>query len=65
MVYDTDKFIWPVQCRQVWTLSMLYNNLESHESWLEAAKSGAAFLERYGRNEKEIGIFRLTGVADL
>lgn len=57
-VYDKDKFIW-LQCRQVWTLSMLYNNLESHTGWLDAAVAGAGFLERYGRNEKGDWYFSL------
>ena len=57
-VYDKDKFIW-LQCRQVWTLSMLYNNLESHTSWLDAAIAGAAFLERHGRNKNGDWYFSL------
>ncbi len=47
-VYDTDKFIW-LQARQVWTFSMLYNQLEQRASWLELAQLGAGFLEQYGR----------------
>src|SRR5690606_7338564 len=48
-VYDTDKFLW-LQCRQVWTLSMLYNDVQNRETWLNTAVAGAAFLERHGRN---------------
>ncbi|MGB7248425.1 MAG: AGE family epimerase/isomerase [Phormidesmis sp.] len=49
-IYDTDKFIW-LQARQVWTFSMLYNQLEKRESWLTVAKGGADFLARHGRDE--------------
>ncbi|GAB4527606.1 MAG: AGE family epimerase/isomerase [Pleurocapsa sp.] len=48
-VYDTDKFIW-LQNRQVWTFSMLYNQVEKREQWLEIAKIGADFLTKYGRD---------------
>lgn len=50
-VYDTDKFIW-LQAREVWMLSHLYNNVEKRQDWLVTALSGAAFLERYGRDNK-------------
>jgi N-acylglucosamine 2-epimerase len=48
-IYDTDKFIW-LQNRQVWTFSMLYNQVEKREQWLEIAKIGADFLAKYGRD---------------
>lgn len=48
-VYDTDKFVW-LQNRQVWTFSMLFNQLEPRESWLAIAKSGADFLAQHGRD---------------
>lgn len=38
-VYDTDKFVW-LQARQVWLFSMLYNQVEKKEEWLEIAKRG-------------------------
>lgn len=47
-VFDSDKFVW-MQARQVWTFSMLHNRLERRQSWLDIARHGAAFLERYGR----------------
>ncbi|OHB54317.1 MAG: N-acylglucosamine 2-epimerase [Planctomycetes bacterium GWF2_50_10] len=46
-IYDTDKFIW-LQCRQVWTFSMLYNKFEKRDEWLNIAKHGADFLKKYG-----------------
>ncbi len=50
-VYDTDKFIW-LQCRQVWTFSMLYNQLEARQEWLDLALQGARFLEAHGRDSE-------------
>lgn len=48
-VYDTDKFIW-LQCREVWTFSMLYNEIRTEKEWLDAALLGAEFLLKHGRN---------------
>ena len=48
-VFDTDKFIW-LQARQVWLFSMLYNNVERREEWLDCAIHGAEFLKKYGHN---------------
>ncbi|MFH7026282.1 MAG: AGE family epimerase/isomerase [Heteroscytonema crispum UTEX LB 1556] len=53
-VYDTDKFIW-LQNRQVWTFSMLCNQLEKtvpekREEWLKVAENGANFLAQHGRD---------------
>jgi N-acylglucosamine 2-epimerase len=58
-VYDTDKFIW-LQCRQVWTFSMLYNQLEPRTEWLELALQGASFLEANGRDAEGSWYFSLT-----
>lgn len=57
-VYDTDKFMW-LQCRQVWTLSMLYNAM-GEQSWLDAARQGAEFLKKNGRDEQQDWYFSLT-----
>lgn len=48
-VYETDKFIW-LQNRQVWTFSMLYNQLSPDSDWLEVARLGAEFLANKGRD---------------
>lgn len=48
-VFDTDKFIW-LQARQVWTFSMLYNQLEKKQEWLDCAIHGAEFLKKHGRD---------------
>jgi len=58
-VYDSDKFVW-LQARQVWTFSMLYNELEKRESWLQLARHGVEFLNRYGSDEKGNWYFSLT-----
>jgi len=58
-VYDTDKFIW-LQCRQVWTFSMLYNQLEPRQEWLDLALQGAAFLITNGRDSEGNWYFSLT-----
>lgn len=49
-VYDTDKFVW-LQCRQVWTFSMLYNQVEKKQEWLDIAVKGATFLKKHGRDK--------------
>ncbi|PSB23610.1 AGE family epimerase/isomerase [Stenomitos frigidus] len=48
-VYDTDKFIW-LQNRQVWLFSMLCNQFEKRENWLNIAANGANFLAKHGRD---------------
>ncbi|WP_414528254.1 AGE family epimerase/isomerase [Nodularia chucula] len=58
-VYDTDKFIW-LQNRQVWTFSMLYNQLEKRTDWLKIAQNGADFLAQYGRDTDGNWYFALT-----
>ncbi|MGC1306476.1 MAG: AGE family epimerase/isomerase [Phormidesmis sp.] len=61
-VYDTDKFIW-LQNRQVWTFSMLCNQLGDRTghraSWLAVAKGGADFLAQHGRDRKGNWYFSL------
>ena len=58
-VYDTDKFVW-LQARQVWTFSMLCNQLEQRDSWLGMARHGAEFLARCGRDASGDWFFSLT-----
>ncbi|SOD92131.1 AGE family epimerase/isomerase [Spirosoma fluviale] len=58
-VYDTDKFVW-LQARQVWTFSMLYNQVEQCPDWLAMAEHGASFLKTYGRAEDGSWYFSLT-----
>lgn len=58
-VYDTDKFIW-LQCRQVWTFSMLYNEVERKKEWLDFALQGAAFLIKNGMDKSGNWYFSLT-----
>ncbi len=58
-VYDTDKFVW-LQGRQVWCFSYMYKNVEANKKWLEAAKIGADFMQKHGRDENGNWYFSLT-----
>ncbi|MBW8330373.1 MAG: AGE family epimerase/isomerase [Prolixibacteraceae bacterium] len=58
-VYDTDKFIW-LQGRQIWTFSMLYNQVEQKKEWIDLAIRGADFLMDHGRDESGNWYFSLT-----
>ncbi|RDH49395.1 AGE family epimerase/isomerase [Fischerella thermalis] len=57
--YDPDKFIW-LQNRQVWTFSMLCNQLEKRDNWLNIARNGANFLAQHGRDADGNWYFALT-----
>ena len=57
-VFDTDKFMW-MQCRQVWTFSKLYNEIEKKEQWLRIAKNGADFLASHGMDKEGNWYFSL------
>lgn len=57
-VYDTDKFIW-LQCRQLWTFSMLYNTVEPKQEWLDIAVKAAEFLKKHGRDSNRNWYFSL------
>lgn len=43
---DDDKAVW-IQGRAAWLLATLYNTVEQNNEWLEGAKKGIEFLERY------------------
>ncbi|SHF98717.1 N-acylglucosamine 2-epimerase [Mariniphaga anaerophila] len=58
-VFDTDKFIW-LQGREVWLFSMLYNQVEKRQEWLDAAIQGAEFLKKYGHDGNLNWYFSLT-----
>lgn len=58
-VFDTDKFVW-LQGRQVWMFSMLYNNVEKRQEWLDCAIQGAEFLKNYGHDGNLNWYFSLT-----
>ncbi len=58
-VFDTDKFTW-LQCRQIWTFSMLYNQVEKRQEWIDFANHGAGFMEKNGRDETGNWYFSLT-----
>lgn len=57
-VFDTDKFMW-MQCREVWTFSKLYNEVEKKEQWLKIAENGADFLKKHGMDEQGNWYFSL------
>lgn len=46
-VIDTDKGVWQ-QCRTAWMFGELYNNVEHRPEWLELARHGIEFIDRYG-----------------
>lgn len=58
-VYDKDKFVW-LQGREVWCFAYMYNNVEQRKEWLDMAKHGADFLEKYGRDAEGNWYFSLT-----
>ena len=58
-VFDTDKFMW-LQGRQVWFFSMIYNQLEPRQSWLDMALHGARFMEENGMDANGNWYFSLT-----
>ena len=58
-VFDTDKFMW-LQGRQVWFFSMIYNQIEKRQGWLDMALLGAKFMEKHGRDANENWYFSLT-----
>lgn len=58
-VYDDRKYMW-LQGRAVWTFARLYRELEPRAEWLEAARLGADFIRRHGRDEQGRVYFSLT-----
>ena len=58
-VYDTDKFVW-LQTRQVWMFSLLHQQYERREDWLQIARHGVAFLKKHGRAPEGNWYFSLT-----
>lgn len=57
-VFDTDKFMW-LQGREVWCFSNMFNKIAPRQEWLDMALHGAAFMEKYGRDEKGNWYFSL------
>ncbi|MCO6477359.1 MAG: AGE family epimerase/isomerase [Phaeodactylibacter sp.] len=57
-VFDTDKFIW-LQAREVYSFSLLYNQAEPREEWLDMARHGARFLQKHGRDARGNWYFSL------
>ncbi len=57
-VYDTDKFVW-LQCRQVWTLARLYQDIKADPEWADLAIQGSEFLQNHGRDAEGRWYFAL------
>ncbi|MCZ6671769.1 MAG: AGE family epimerase/isomerase [Verrucomicrobia bacterium] len=49
---DSDKSVW-VQGRFSWLLATLYSTVEQNSEWLELAKHGLDFLDRYGSDPSD------------
>jgi len=58
-VYDTRKYMW-LQGREVWMFARLFNEWEQRPEYLEAAKLGADFIRRQGRDDQGRVYFSLT-----
>ncbi len=58
-VLDTDKGMW-IQSRFVWLLSTLYAEVEPRREWLDAAKHGLEFIERFGFDDDGKMFFQVT-----
>lgn len=58
-VFDTDKFMW-LQGRQLWFFSMIYNEIEKKQQWLDIALHGAEFMKKYGTDTNGNWYFSLT-----
>ncbi len=58
-VFDTDKFMW-LQGREVWCFSYMYTHVEKKQEWLNMALHGAAYMEKFGRDDKGNWYFSLT-----
>lgn len=57
-VFDTDKFMW-LQGRQIWTMSTMYDRVESKEEWKNTAEQGARFILDHGRDDQGDWYFAL------
>jgi N-acylglucosamine 2-epimerase len=58
-VYDDKKYLW-LQGRHTWTFARLYNGWERRPEYLEAAKLGADFIRKFGRDREGRVYFSLT-----
>ena len=57
-VFDTDKFMW-LQGRQIWTMSTMYDRVESRADWKAIAEHGARFILDHGRDAQGDWYFAL------
>ncbi len=58
-ILDTDKGMWQT-CRFTWLLANLYNTVEQRQEWLDLAKHGIDFINKYGFDEDGRMFFQVT-----
>jgi len=58
-VYDDRKYMW-LQGREVWMFSRLYREWDRRPEYLEAARLGAGFIRKFGRDREGRVCFSLT-----
>ncbi len=58
-VIDTDKGMWQT-CRFTWMLGTLFNKVEKKQEWLELAKHGIDFIDKYGFDNDGRMFFQVT-----
>ena len=58
-LFHEDKSVWQ-QGRSLWMFSKLYNEFGGKQEWLDAAKSGYDFINKYCFDEKKHMYFRVT-----
>ena len=49
-ISSTQTNLYGYRVRQVWMFSMLYNNVEKREEWLNCALQGGEFLKKHGHD---------------
>ena len=58
-LFHQDKSVWQ-QGRSLWMFSKLYNEIEHKEKWLEIAKGGYDFINKYCFDENGHMYFKIT-----
>lgn len=56
--YATEKYLWPT-ARQVWFFSHIHRHHEARPQWLDHARHGMAFLDRFGFTPEHKMYFRV------
>ena len=58
-IIDTDKGMWQT-CRFTWLLATLYNEVDRKQEWLDMAKHGIDFIDKYGFDKDGRMFFHVT-----